>query len=80
MKSFTQWCEENKKDLSVLTDVEPTEADVDKGDDTTDENRTRTGAGPHYPDAYVRAQYPWKYFNPTLSTADLDLANAKKKK
>ena len=40
------------------------------------ENGVRTGVGPQYPDAYVRAQYPHKYFNPIKATSDLDLKNA----
>jgi hypothetical protein len=38
-----------------------------------DENRVRTGITANYPDAYVRAQYPHKWFNPHKATTDLDL-------
>lgn len=37
------------------------------------ESQTRTGISDNYPPAYVRGQYPGKYFNPTKATADLDL-------
>lgn len=47
---------------------------------TTDENTTRSGIRPQYPDAYVRSQYPDAYFAPTSATAYLDLKNAKGKK
>lgn len=64
MKTFTQWAEDHKLELPVLVD--------EKGEDTTDENTKRTGYSQNYPDAYIRSQYPHKYFNPILSTADLD--------
>jgi hypothetical protein len=38
-----------------------------------DENQIRTGLTANYPDAYVRSQYPNKYFNPHKATTDLDL-------
>ena len=67
MKTFLQWVEENDLELPKMTDTdEPTAA--------TGENRVRTGVTHNYPDAYVRSQYPHKYFNPTKATADLDLA------
>jgi len=71
MKTFVQWAEESALDLPVLVD--------EKGEDTTDENTKRTGYSHNYPDAYVRSQYPNKYFNPRLATADLD-AEAKPRK
>lgn len=55
IKTFRQWAEENKLDLTVA------------------ENTKRTGLTANYPDAYVRSQYPHKYFNPIKATADLDL-------
>lgn len=66
IKSFKQWAEENKFDLTVDTDVE-------KGKPTLSEKTKRTGLSFNYPDAYVRDQYPHKYFNPTKATTDLDL-------
>lgn len=45
---------------------------------TTDENTTRSGIRPQYPEGYVRSQYPDAYFAPTSATAYLDLKNAKK--
>ena len=69
MKTFIQWCEE--KQLPV---------DVPQGQDTTDEHRVRTGLSQNYPDAYVRGQYPHKYFNPTKGTADLDIEQPPSKK
>jgi len=72
MKTFLNWAEENKLDIPVFKDAPEAEK-------TTAESGTRTGIGPQYPDAYVRAQYPHKYFNATKATADLDLQNANKK-
>ena len=40
-----------------------------------DENRVRTGVTQNYPDAYVRSQYPHKWFNPAKATTDLDMQN-----
>ena len=72
MKTFLQWAEENElalpgQDTQVTTDAEAAE------EDTKDENRTRTGVTQNYPDAYVRSQYPHKWFNPTKATTDLDI-------
>ncbi len=72
MKTFLKWAEENKFDLPVINDATPSEK-------PTSENGLRTGIGAQYPDAYARAQYPHKYFNPIKGTADLDLKNAGKK-
>jgi hypothetical protein len=71
MKTFKQWAEENKLDLSVVTDTEEKKP-------ATSENRIRTGLSHNYPDAYVRGQYPHKYFNPVKATTDLDLAQKPK--
>ncbi len=73
MKTFAQWAEENKLELPVLTTA-------GEGEEATSEQKSRTGVGPQYPDAYHMGQYPHKYFNPTKATADLDVENAKKKK
>lgn len=81
MKTFLQWAEENNFDLPVFSDTEDSgkETDAAKGVPTTDENRARTGASANYPDAYVRAQYPHKWFNPRKADADFAL-EAKPKK
>lgn len=42
------------------------------------ENQTRSGIRPQYPDGYVRSQYPDGYFAPTSATTFLDLKNSKK--
>ncbi len=72
MKNFLNWCEENKKELPIMVDA-------DKAEDTTGENTKRTGITYNYPDAYVRAHYPHKYFNPIKSTTDLDLEQQPKR-
>ena len=79
MKNFMQWVEDNKLELPVFVDATPENTDTETGEETTDENRARTGASANYPDAYVRSQYPHKWFNPKIATADLDLKGAKKK-
>ena len=65
MKTFLQWADENKLTLPVVKDAED-------GKPATAENTKRTGYSANYPDAYVRSQYPKKYFNPIKATADLD--------
>ena len=70
MKTFLQWAEEKELELPQ----EQVATDSPKGEDTTDENRTRTGVTKNYPDAYVRSQYPHKWFNPTKATTDLDMS------
>ena len=72
MKKFVQWAEELNLDLPVFTDAP-------KGQGTTDEQGRRTGLSHNYPDAYVRAHYPHKYFNPGKATADLDLEQKPKR-
>ena len=71
MKNFFKWAEEVGFELPVLEKPE--------GKKATKENTKRTGYSYNYPDAYVRAHYPHKYFNPVKATADLD-AEAKPKK
>ena len=66
MKTFFQWAEENKVSLPI---------EAPKKQKTTAENTRRTGYSHNYPDAYVRSQYPHKYFNPYKGTADLDDQN-----
>lgn len=66
MKSFVQWLEEKNYTLPVV--------DVDQGEDATSEDIKRSGISQNYPDAYIRAQYPHKYFNPQASDADYKLS------
>ena len=71
MKSFLDWTKGEKLELPTFTDAaEPKE--------TVEEKTKRTGLSANYPDAYVAAQYPHNYFNPTKATADLDLSTRKK--
>lgn len=63
MKTFVQWAESNKHDLSFLVDAPERKK-------TVDEKTKRAGISDNYPDAYVKAQYPHKYFNPITATAD----------
>lgn len=72
MKTFLKWAEENELALPGQDSQVTTDAGAEE--ETTDENRTRTGVTKNYPDAYVRSQYPHKWFNPTKATADLDLS------
>lgn len=71
MKSFIDWIKEEKLDLPTFTDTPVAEK-------TVEEKTKRTGLSANYPDAYVVAQYPHKYFNPTKATADLDLSTRDK--
>ena len=64
MLTFVQWCELNKLPLPA----------------NANENATRTGMKPQYPDGYLRSQYPDAYFAPTSATSFLDLKNSKKVK
>ena len=66
MKTFTKWAEEHELELPKLQDAP-------EGEEATKENTKRTGYSFNYPDAYVRAHYPHKYFNPIKATADLDI-------
>ena len=70
MKSFIDWTKEEKLDLPPFTDAAAPEK-------TVEEKTKRTGLNANYPDAYVAAQYPHKYFNPIKATADLDLSTRK---
>lgn len=71
MKSFLDWTREEKLDLPTFTDA----AEPKK---TVEEKTKRTGLNANYPDAYVAAQYPHKYFNPIKATTDFDLSTRKK--
>lgn len=65
MKTFRQWVEEDNAKTNLLNSIEGGE-----NTSSSSENTHRAGASQNYPDAYVRAQYPHKYFNPTSATAD----------
>jgi len=67
MKTFMDWVKDEKLELPVFTDAPESEK-------ASSENTKRAGISANYPDAYVRAQYPHKYFNPITSTADGKLA------
>jgi len=69
MKTFFQWAEANSLPLVEVPDKE----------DSIEENGQRTGYSHNYPDAYVRSQYPHKYFNPIKATADLDAESKPKR-
>jgi hypothetical protein len=68
MKKFLQWVEDNN--LSLPSDVVAGEKTEVEAKPATSENTKRSGISQNYPDAYVRAQYPRKYFNPITATAD----------
>jgi hypothetical protein len=70
MKSFLDWTKEENLAL-------PTFMDAAEPKKTVEEKTKRTGLSANYPDAYVAAQYPHKYFNPIKATADLDLGTRK---
>jgi hypothetical protein len=72
MKSFFDWVKEESLELPVFQDAPEAEK-------TVEEKTRRTGLSANYPDAYVSAQYPHKYFNPSKATADLDIQNIDKK-
>lgn len=69
MKTFLDWLkDESREDIIDL--VQEPNIDALDSEETTEENTRRTGYSNNYPDAYVRSQYPHKYFNPTKSDAD----------
>jgi hypothetical protein len=61
MLKFLQWAEANGLSLDL---------NAPAAKKATEENTKRSGVSQNYPDAYVRGQYPRKYFNPITSTAD----------
>lgn len=75
MKSFLDWIKEENLELPQAQDV----VDAPAKEKTVEEKTKRTGLSANYPDSYVAAQYPHKYFNPIKATADLDIQNMKKK-
>jgi len=64
MKNFFDWLKENNLELPVL--------DTPEAEETTDEQRARTGWSANYPPAYFSAQYPKYWMNPRKATTDLD--------
>lgn len=83
MLNFEQWCAENSFELPyAVVEVEGEKQAALLGSaeaqDTTDEQRARTGYSANYPDAYVRAQYPHQWFVPRKATANLDKSFMKK--
>jgi hypothetical protein len=74
MKTFEQWAKEKGLELP---EIHQPEGEADKA--KVAENAKRTGLTHNYPDAYVRGQYPHKYFNPIKATADLDIEQQPKK-
>ena len=72
MKTFVDWAKENQMELPVF-DAAPSEpADVPQGEESTEEQRARTGWSANYPPAYFSAQYPKKWMAPRKATHDLD--------
>jgi hypothetical protein len=79
MKSFLDWLKEENLE-SPIVDTAGSEENVEgKSEKSVEEKTKRTGLSANYPDAYVSAQYPHKYFNPIKATADLDIQNIEKK-
>jgi hypothetical protein len=76
MKTFYQWCEEKKLDLTLPEELEKTEKtekplETEIEEEPTSENRARTGVWQNYPPAYFRAQYPKDHYtNPYIATAE----------
>lgn len=70
MLKFLQWVEASGLSLDSVTDAPAAEKVDSDAKKATAENTKRSGISQNYPDAYVRAQYPRKYFNPISSTAD----------
>lgn len=68
MKTFLQWLEAEKKELPVIDDSQ------DKDKPSLQEKTKRGGIGHQYPDAYVRWQYPHKYYNSIAADADYKLS------
>ena len=77
MQTFLSWIKEQKLQLPSITDANNAEKVETEGKPTIDEKRVRTGYSANYPAAYVAAQYPNHYFNPSKATADLDKENMK---
>jgi hypothetical protein len=72
MKTFLQWAEEKKYDLSLVVDAEPNTGTQQ------DENGRRTALNPLLPVGYGRNQLPDAAWAGRKATWKLDLDNAKK--
>jgi hypothetical protein len=72
MKTFLQWAEEKKYDLSLVVDAEPAAGTQQ------DENGRRTALNPLLPNGYGRNQLPDAAWAGRKATWKLDLDNAKK--
>lgn len=68
MKTFLDWAKE--EGMQEILDLVGQATDAPQGEPATAENTKRAGISANYPDAYVRSQYPHKYFNPITATAD----------
>lgn len=79
MGIFQDWAKEKGFDFDFLNDIKPADVDSESGEETTNEDRARTGYSANYPPSYYAAQYPHKYNNPKKATADLDRENMGKK-
>lgn len=64
MKDFLGWVKDKNLTVEVPT---PAEGEEVKQEDA------RKNISANYPDAYKRAQYPHKYFNPVNPKTDYDL-------
>ena len=76
MLTFLDWIKDQNLDLDVAAPSAEKTVEPEAANATT-EDRKRTGYSGNYPPAYVSAQYPHKYFNPSKATADLDKKNMK---
>jgi hypothetical protein len=75
MDKFFQWCVEEKQELPVNPNHDPTEnwEDVKMSDEEMqNEQRARTGWSANYPAAYFSAQYPALWMGPRKATHALD--------
>lgn len=72
MKTFLQWAEDKKYDLSLVVDAEP------NAGTQQDENGRRTALNPLLPVGYGRNQLPEAGWAGRKATWKLDLDNAKK--
>jgi hypothetical protein len=81
MKTFIQWCEENKHQVPTMTDAPEAQPNTDAPENKkpTEEKQARTGYSGNYPPAYYRAHYPDAYEPPRKATAFLDKQNMGKK-
>jgi hypothetical protein len=74
MKTFIQWCEENKHVLPVFTDAPEAQDNTDApaSKKPTEEKNIRTSYSANYPPQMGSGLYPDAYFAPRKATAFLD--------